>query len=308
MSAATTEQAAPEAAPAEAAAEHAAPEARPAQPMPPAGPTTEVVRVHDDVATILARAVHLGLGAAILAGANVGRTVARDPGLAGPGDPLPAEHAFNVVVGLVDVVVESLAQAVVAAYQAAEPVRVPAVRAGRSVLGDAVRPVAVRLRPRLDALARRGAARRREAETQTAAALEASLPATMAAVLSRVDLTEHVTTAVDLRAVLDQAFEQIDMTGVALEHMDLDRIVRGTMARVDITGIALESIDMQRVVAATLEQVDMVALVRDQLDQVDVTDVLRAAPGAVAGGALRQTQAGAGKAVTAMLGRIAPKQ
>lgn len=211
---------------------------------------------------VAAKAARVGLGGAVLASATMGRAVAgTGPSLHAPGEPLPAELAVDVLVGAADAVAEVAARAVSWLYRVGSPVALPATRIGATAAAEVARPIAKRLRPRLDGLAERGARRRRAAELETAELLAASLPITMQAVLDRIDLT-----------------------AVALEHMD-----------------------MQRVVAATMDQVDMVAIVREQLDQVDVAELIRTTPTTVAGEALRQTQAGAGKAVSAIMGRIAPR-
>lgn len=219
-----------------------------------------------------------------------------DP-ISGPGTATPVAPVVDVTLGCADVLLEWADRGVrrlrdlvdVPVRRALDPtaasIRGPAGVAMR-LLGSATRP-----------LARRGARLRAEAEEAAARSVTAVLPGAVSSVLGHVDLTDDVVERVDIRRVMEAAFDRIDMVEFLVDRVDLAAMVEAGLDQVDLTEVALSRLDLARVVEASLDRVDAVAIARDRLDpvrvaaylkdNVDFGETLRSAPGVVAGEAVR---------------------
>lgn len=253
--------------------------------------------------------MHRGLGVTLLGLVTAARFIGGDQRLlSGPGEPIPAEPLADVLFGLLDVALEATGRASRGVRGMAErPVRValsPAIATFGGPVGTALRVFRAATGP----LAERGARLRADAEAEAAAAVAAALPETVDAVMSRIDLTNHVIDRVDMQRIMDAVFESTDMEGFVIDRLDLARVVDASLDEVDLTDLALRRLDLGRVVDATLDQVDALALARDRLDpvrvagflrdNVDLGDALRTAPGAVAGEAMRGVRETMGRILT----------
>jgi hypothetical protein len=239
-----------------------------------------------------------GLGVALLGLSGAGRFAAGEGRVvAGPGAAMPAEPLVDVLLGILDVALEAGERVSAAARRRLDPLL-------RAALAPAAAPLSqtsgagMRLLGRITGpLAQRGRRLRADSEHEAAAAVAAVLPETIELVMDQVDLTELAIDKVDLQRVLDTTVARIDMTSFALQHLDLAQLIQASLDSVDFTDVAIEKIDFSRTVSAALEQVDVLAVARDQVDParvaaylrdtVDLAETLRAAPGAVAGEAVR---------------------
>lgn len=265
----------------------------------------EVGQETASAANPLGRLSRLGLGAAVMAAGTLGRALGEhEKPLHGPGDPVPAQEAVDVAVGIADVLTEALTRVFDTSESVTRPVREPTGRLGKSVLAVMMSPFVSAVAPAVEGLAERGRARRAVAEQEVVGAVQDALPTAVAAVLEQIDLTEYALQHLDMERVLVAAFEQVDVVQIMVDNVDMDELLEATMDRVDVTSLALRHVNLQRVVEQTLAQVDMVGIVRSQLDGMDLSEIVRTAPTSVASEALRQTTAGAGRAVSA-LGRVA---
>jgi hypothetical protein len=244
------------------------------------------------------RPVRRGLGVALLGLAGAGRFAAgQEQVVTGPGAQLPGEPVLDVALGILDLFLEAAERAAAAARRRLDPALRAALApaagpiagtsgAGLRLLGSITRP-----------LAERGRRLRHDSEHEAAAAVAAVMPETIRLVMDQLDLTELAIENVDIQRVLDSTADQVDMTSFALDQLDLARLIEASLDAVELTDVAIDKLDFSRVVAAALVQVDVVAVARDQLDparvaaflreSVDLSDALRAAPGAVAGEAVR---------------------
>jgi hypothetical protein len=230
--------------------------------------------------------------------AGAGRFATGQSGVVvGPGAPLPGEPAIDVALGALDLALEVGEKVAGTARRRLDPLLRKALSPAAAQLaqtsGVGMRVLESLTRP----LAERGRRLRSDAEHEAAAAVAAVLPETLELVMEQIDLTELAVERVDIARVLAATAAQVDLTSFALDNMDLARLIHASLDAVDFTGVAVEKLDFDRKVTAALEQVDAMALARDQLDparvatylreNVDLAETLRAAPGAVAGEAVR---------------------
>jgi hypothetical protein len=110
----------------------------------------------------------------------------------------------------------------------------------------------------LAGLARQGGSRRPELERRLSAALDLVVPAVVAALLARIDLTRMVKEQVDLNEVvaavdLDKAVERLDLNAV-LARLDLDALID----RIDLPGLA----------EGVIAEVDLAEIIRQSTGSV----------------------------------------
>lgn len=203
-----------------------------------------------------------------------------------------------------DVAVGALTVALVLTREAAERVATMARATGPAV-GWIARPPLVppALQPAtwVDRLARIGFAQRRTLTTQAGLRLDDLVPAVLAVVLPRADLTAVVNRYVDLDAVI----AKVDVNAVA-GTLDLDSLaqridVEAIINRLDLTAIVADNVDLDGLVVgvdvdaiasrldieAVLARVDMVGIAENVLDAINLPEIIREASGSVASETVR---------------------
>jgi hypothetical protein len=174
------------------------------------------------------------------------------------GNPSDVPPAGREPIVVLDVVVG--ASALAAASARAVGRRVQGVL--RPVAGVVLRPPMVPRRYQaetlLAGLARQGGSRRPELERRLSAALDLVVPAVVAALLARIDLTRMVKEQVDLNEVvaavdLDKAVERLDLNAV-LARLDLDALID----RIDLPGLA----------EGVIAEVDLAEIIRQSTGSV----------------------------------------
>ena len=149
-------------------------------------------------------------------------------------------------------------------------------------------------------LARRGGADRRELRRRTVVLLDAWVPALVAAVVERLDLTRLVEENVDLDQLvstvdLDAAMARADLDGAVL-RVDLDAVttrvdIEAILDRVDLDAVAAR-LDVDAVVAradldAVIDRIDVIGIVEEVLEVIDLPAIIRDSTGSMASGTVR---------------------
>ena len=140
------------------------------------------------------------------------------------------------------------------------------------------------------------------------------VPATVAAVLDRLDLTDLVVRRVDLDRVvleldIDAVLDRLDLTDLVVRRVDLDRVVQeldvdALLNRLDLTGIVVTRVDLNRVVQgldvdavvaradleAAVARLDLIGLAEYVVDGIDLPKIIRESSGTVASEGLRQVR------------------
>ena len=112
------------------------------------------------------------------------------------------------------------------------------------------------------------------------------LPATVAAVLDRLDLTDLVVRRVDLDRVVqeldvDALLNRLDQTGIVVTRVDLNRVVQG----LDVDAVVARA-DLEAAVA----RLDLIGLAEYVVDGIDLPKIIRESSGTVASEGLRQVR------------------
>ena len=112
------------------------------------------------------------------------------------------------------------------------------------------------------------------------------LPATVAAVLDRLDLTDLVVRRVDLDRVVqeldvDALLNRLDLTGIVVTRVDLHRVVQG----LDVDAVVARA-DLEAAVA----RLDLIGLAEYVVDGIDLPKIIRESSGTVASEGLRQVR------------------
>jgi hypothetical protein len=139
----------------------------------------------------------------------------------------------------------------------------------------------------IDALARSGVERREVLAAKAGRRLDVLVPAVVATVLDRLDLTAVVLDRVDLDRVVTTVLDRLDLTAVVLDRVDLDRVVTTALDGLDLTAVVLDRVDLDAVVTAVLAQVDLVAIAEDVIDGVDLPEIIRESTGSMASDTVR---------------------
>jgi hypothetical protein len=213
-------------------------------------------------------------------------------------------------ISLLDVAVE--ASTLAAATAGAVGRRVHAV--GRPIAGALLRPPMLppQYQPNtwLTGLARRGGKRRDELKRELSTVLDVVVPAVVAALLRRIDLTEVVKRYVDLDSIvaevdldaaavrldLDAILDRLDLTKIVRERVDLDDLVAvidldkavgrvdldKAVARVDLDAVAIR-IDLD----ALIDRIDLVGLAEGVIAEVDLPEIIRESTGSMASDTVR---------------------
>lgn len=163
-------------------------------------------------------------------------------------------------------------------------------------------------------LVARGTRLRRQLTAETVSVLDRLLPAMVAEVLRRLDLTEIVLGHVDLDRVvaevdLDAVVARVDVGLVVdrvdvahvVERVDLDLVASrldvnavagrldldGVLDRLDLTDLALRRLDLDVLVPAILAHVDLEAIALEVIDSIDLPDIIRDSSGALTSDTVR---------------------
>jgi hypothetical protein len=150
-------------------------------------------------------------------------------------------------------------------------------------------------------LARTGGADREELTRQVESLLDVWMPAIVAMVVERLDLTRLVEDNVDLDRIvstvdLDAAVARVDLDA-AVRRVDLDAIV----ATVDLDA-AVERVDLEAVIA----RIDLIGIVEEVLDVIDLPAIIRDSTGSMASETVRgarMTSMGADDAISRAVDR-----
>ena len=164
----------------------------------------------------------------------------------------------------VDVVVGVSAAGITAAVVATRTARRVAKPFVDVVLRPPMVPIGLQPGSWLAGLARHGAAQRQLARNELSRLLDALLPAVLAEVLSRVDLTSLVKKHVDVEAIV----ADVDLNAIA--------------ARLDIEGIVAD-VDL----AAIIGRLDLAGLAEQVISEIDLPEIIRESTGSVASETLR---------------------
>jgi hypothetical protein len=205
-----------------------------------------------------------------------------------------ASEALDVVVGVSGLAVTSI----VAVGRQAAHVGGPVVHL---VLHPPVVPAQYQPATWLAALAGRGAVERRTGQRTLAGLLDVVVPAVLAEVLRRIDLTatvrDHVdidglVAGVDIDAVaarldIDAVIDRMDLTALVRERVDVDLIVStvdldAAVARVDIDAIA-QRLD----ISAVIDRIDLVGIAEEVIKAIDLPEIIRQSTGSVASETVR---------------------
>jgi hypothetical protein len=175
----------------------------------------------------------------------------------------------------------------------------------RPVVHVLLRPpvVTARLQPAtwLGGVAHRGALRRAVVKQRSADLLDLLVPAIVAALVRRVDLTKLVAENVDLdslilQADLDTAARRLDVDAIA-RRLDIDEVI----GRLDLTEIVKRGVDLDGLVAtvdidaaaarldleAILARVDLVGVAREVIAEIDLPEIIRESTGSMASDTMR---------------------
>jgi hypothetical protein len=204
-------------------------------------------------------------------------------------------------ISLLDVAVG--ASTLAAATAGAVGRRVQAV--GRPVAGALLRPpmLSPRYQPNtwLTGLARRGGKRRDELKRELTAMLDSMVPAVVAAVLQRVDLTETVKRYVDLDSIvaevdldaaavrldLDAFLDRLDLTKIVKERVDLDDLVAAVDLDKVVARLDLDAVVVRLDLDALIDRIDLVGLAEGVIAEVDLPEIIRESTGSVASDTVR---------------------
>ena len=150
-------------------------------------------------------------------------------------------------------------------------------------------------------LARTGGADREELSRQLETLLDVWMPAIVATVVQRLDLTRLVEDNVDLDRIvstvdLDAAVARVDLDA-AVRRVDLDAIV----ATVDLDA-AVRRVDLE----AVISRIDLIGIVEEVLDVIDLPAIIRDSTGSMASETVRgarMTSMGADDAISRAVDR-----
>ena len=150
-------------------------------------------------------------------------------------------------------------------------------------------------------LARTGGADREQLSRQVETLLDVWMPAIVATVVQRLDLTRLVEDNVDLDRIvstvdLDAAVARVDLDA-AVRRVDLDAIV----ATVDLDA-AVERVDLE----AVISRIDLIGIVEEVLDVIDLPAIIRDSTGSMASETVRgarMTSMGADDAISRAVDR-----
>jgi hypothetical protein len=212
---------------------------------------------------------------------------------------------LDAALGLVGATLQVLG----AAGRAAGSVSAPVIGAARRISGLLPGPPPSSW---LHALARRGEVRRESVVNEASDALDVVVPAVVAAVLQRLDLTQIVHDHVDVERIVDEVdldavAARLDVDAVAarldleavLARVDLDAVV----ARVDLDAVArrldldglVATVDLDAVAArldveAVIDRVDLVGLAETIVAGIDLPEIIRDSTGVVASDTVREVR------------------
>jgi len=287
------------------------------------GPAARATLQDIDATAIATQAVRVAVGTIAIAIAVADETIRRTF----PTRPQPDEMApertdllaigTGAALGLTLAAGERLAALVGDTLDALTPLAAWIVSPLASPLGD-------RLRSSLEVLDARWQEARPGAERAANAFASALVPQVVDAVLEQLDLSEIVSSHVDVDAIvgtvdLDAVADRIDikrnLARVDLDQivarLDIDEIVAGVdldkvAARIDVNAVA-ESVDVERIVG----RIDMAALALDVIDRIDLPEIIRASTAAVASESVRGVRMEgiqADEAISRFVGRILPRR
>jgi hypothetical protein len=196
---------------------------------------------------------------------------------------------------------------------AGPPARV-ALRAGRGAARRLPGRPDRALRDDGRALRNAGRAMRDTAQDAGRSEFDVLVPALVAAVLDRLDLTQLVIERVDLDRVareldIDAVLDRMDLTEVVVQRVDLDRVaseldIDAVLDRMDLTEVVVRRVDLDRVASgldvdavvaradleAAINRVDLIALAEFVVDGIDLPKIIRESSGTVASEGLRQVR------------------
>jgi hypothetical protein len=168
-------------------------------------------------------------------------------------------------------------------------------------------------------LARTGGADREELSRQVETLLDVWMPAIVATVVQRLDLTRLVEDNVDLDRIvstvdLDAAVARVDLDA-AVRRVDLDAIVAtvdldAAVRRVDLDAI-VATVDLDAAVRrvdleAVISRIDLIGIVEEVLDVIDLPAIIRDSTGSMASETVRgarMTSMGADDAISRAVDR-----
>jgi hypothetical protein len=230
-----------------------------------------------------------------------------------------AQRSVDVALGASALVLEKAA----AARRWAGPVMGPV---GRAVLHPPLLPSRLQPGEWLTSLGERGADVRASLARELSRLLDVLVPAVLAEVLRRLDLTETVIRHVDLDAVvaavdldaaasridvdavvrrvdLDSAVSQVDLDKVVgwvdldavAQRLDVDAVVRrvdldAILDRLDLTGVVLSRVDLEAIVSAVLDRIDLAGLAAEVIDEIDLPEIIRESSGSMASDTVRSAR------------------
>jgi hypothetical protein len=153
----------------------------------------------------------------------------------------------------------------------------------------------------LTGLARRGGKRRDELKRELSAVLDLMVPAVVAALLRRIDLTETVKRYVDLDSIvaevdldaaavrldLDAFLDQLDLTRIVKERVDLDDLVAAVDLDKVVARLDLDAVVVRLDLDALIDRIDLVGLAEGVIAEVDLPEIIRESTSSVASDTVR---------------------
>jgi hypothetical protein len=153
----------------------------------------------------------------------------------------------------------------------------------------------------LTGLARRGGKRRDELKRELSAVLDLMVPAVVAALLRRIDLTETVKRYVDLDSIvaevdldaaavrldLDAFLDRLDLTRIVKERVDLDDLVAAVDLDKVVARLDLDAVVVRLDLDALIDRIDLVGLAEGVIAEVDLPEIIRESTSSVASDTVR---------------------
>ena len=94
-------------------------------------------------------------------------------------------------------------------------------------------------------------------------ARDATLPPIVDTLTESIDLTDLVTSRVDLGRVVTDALDQLDLTGIVLDRVDLERVAVEVLNALDLDAVARERLDLMGLAEYVVDGIDLPGIIRD---------------------------------------------
>ena len=93
--------------------------------------------------------------------------------------------------------------------------------------------------------------------------LDVIVPAMVAPLLDRIDLTGLVIDRLDLQRLVEAVLDTMDLTQVVLDRVDLKRVVESAIESIDITEIVRTKVDIASLAEQVIDEVNLPEIIRE---------------------------------------------